>query len=115
MFCNRLRTRIVGGQRKDRVVVEPVEHHPEIPRSTVDILLGIERIHHAEIARSPRHELHQAHCAFRRYRRRIEARFGPDDRLHQIAIQAVEFAGHLYVRIVGGLVGQVRKGEKAPG
>ena len=113
MFCNRLRARIVGGQRKGRIVVEPVEHHPEIPHSTVDILLGIERIHNAEIARSRRHELHQAHCAFWGYRRRIEARFGPDDCLHQITIQTVEFACHLYVRIVGGLVGQVEEGGKS--
>ena len=92
MFGNRLRTRIVGGQRKGRVVVEPVEHHLEIPHPTVDILPGIERIHDAEVARCPGHELHQAHCAFRRYRQRIETRFGPDDRLHQVAIQAVELA-----------------------
>ena len=72
MFCNRLRTRIVGGQRKGRVVVEPVEHHPEIPHPTVDILPGIERIHHAEVPRCPGHELHQTHCAFWRYRRGLK-------------------------------------------
>ena len=80
---------VVGRQRQFFVALVLVQQLAQVGGPTADVLGGIVGVANAELARRPRHQLHQPHRAFRRPRPRIESRFHLDDRANEIRTEAL--------------------------
>ena len=80
---------VVARQRQPDVPLVHIEQAPQITRSAHDVLLGIERIVYAELARQTRLQLHEPFRAGARDGHVVERRFDLYDRSNQPRIQAV--------------------------
>ena len=79
MSFDRSRTGIVSGQSQAKIAVETFELLREIPGSTFEILLRIERIGHSELRGRPGHQLHQSLGTGRRNGLAVPPRFNFDN------------------------------------
>ena len=83
-----IRTRVVGRQGASQIAAA-IEQLAQVTGTRLDVLAGVKGIVDAQIARGPRHQLHQPLGANPREGPGLEIRLGRDDRLHQRRLQAV--------------------------
>lgn len=88
--AHRRRTGVVGGQGQVEIVVEHVEHPPQVTASATDIIDDIERIDNIQFGRSSGNQLHHAHGPLAADRFRFEIALDLDHRTNQGLVQAVE-------------------------
>ena len=80
---------VIGRQRHPHIATEVIQHLPQVPHPSLDVLSGVEGMRQAKRACRCRHELHEPHGALARNRAGIEVRFHLDHRPHQLSINAV--------------------------
>ena len=92
---DRLRTRVIRGQRQRLVVAVPGEELLQVRHAAANVLCRIVGIRHAKLGRCCRHQLHEPHRPLWRTGTRVEAGFHLDDGPNQLRPDTLAAGGVL--------------------
>ena len=111
VFRNRSWTRVVRRERQLDVLRILRQQAFQVGHARADVFGRVVGVTHAVLLRGSRHQLHEAHRALHRCRRRVVGGLRLDDRLHEVLVHAIR-AGMLLDQCVESRRAAARQGTR---